>query len=55
MQAQLQDGIDLAACVVFDFFEVVDVPGVKNKGLFTDGVSTRAQGKTHVRVVQVVG
>ena len=55
MHPQLQDGVDPVPRVALDLEQAVDVPGVEHQRLFTDRIGTRAQGKTHVRIVQVVG
>src|SRR5690554_7145450 len=55
MHTQLQDGVHLPACVLFDIDQAIDVPGVQHQRLFADGIGARAQGEAHVAVVQVVG
>src|SRR5690606_12429194 len=51
---QLQYRVHLTASVFFYFQKAVDIPWVQHQRLFTDGVGTRTQRKSHVRVVQVV-
>jgi len=55
MDAQLQDRIDMAPGSQFQFFKRLAVPGVKDERLFAYGVGPDAKGKTHVRVVEIVG
>src|SRR5690554_7630893 len=55
MHTQLQDGVHLPACVLFDIDQTIDVPGVQYQRLFTDGIGASTQGEAHVAVVQVVG
>src|SRR5690554_84197 len=55
MHTQLQDGVHLPACVLFDIDQAVDVPGVQYQRLFTDGIGACTEREAHVAVVQVVG
>ena len=55
MQAQLQDGRDLAAGLALDLGEPVDVPRIEHQRLLADRIGIRAQREAAVRVVQVVG
>ena len=55
VEAQLQNGIDLLAGLLFDLLQGVEVPGVAHQGLLADGVSVVSQGHADVGVVQVVG
>ncbi|MNL21564.1 hypothetical protein D3C87_1428610 [compost metagenome] len=55
MHAQLQNGIDLAAGVTFDFQKPVDIPGIQNQRLFADCIGARTQCEAHVRIVQIIG
>src|SRR5690606_30950062 len=55
VHAQLQDGVDLAAGVLLQLDQAIDVPWVQHERLLADGIRAGTQGKTHVRVMQVVG
>ena len=55
MQAQLQDGVDLAPCAGLDLRQPVDIPRIEHQRLFADGVAVRAQGEAHMGVMQIVG
>ncbi len=55
MEPQLQDVKYPFAAFLFDFFQAVQVPGVKNQGLLTDYMSLVAQSQPDVGIVQVVG
>ena len=55
VQAQLQDVVDACARLCLDLLQTVDVPGIEDQRLFTDGIGAVAQGEPDVGVVQVVG
>ena len=54
VQAQLQDIVNLSPRFPADFLQGVHIPGIQHQGLFADGIGPLPQGKTNVRIMQII-
>ena len=55
VQPQLQNRRNLAAGLLLDLRQTIDVPGIEHQRLFADRVRAGAQGEPNMGVVQIVG
>src|SRR6056297_1278514 len=54
MQPQLQDVVHLSSGLFLYLDQSIQIPGIQNYRLLTDGIRSLPQGKTNMRIMQII-